>query len=182
MATEVERVRMLVEPIASDLDLDVYDIERRSAVLRVTLDTKPGSPDGINLDTLSLATRLISRELDHEDPINGAFTLEVTSPGLERTLRTAEHFQREIGKDITVRLTGDTVTTGADRRVDGKLVAADATTFTLLTGAGDERIIEVSAVDKARTVFEWGPKPKPGKGPGTSTKHEKIQNKEKQKS
>jgi ribosome maturation factor RimP len=193
MATELERVRQLVEPIAADLDLDLYDIERRSAVLRITIDTKPGSEAGISLDTLSLATRLISRELDHEDPVNGAFTLEVTSPGLERTLRTSEHFQREIGKDITVRLTGDTVTSGQDRRIDGKLVAADATTFTLLTGSGDERIIDVSAVDKARTIFEWGPKPKPGKGPGNTkqklpktpnakTKNEKIQNKEKQQS
>jgi ribosome maturation factor RimP len=181
MATELERVRLLVAPIASDLDLDVYDIERRSAVLRITLDTKPGSPGGITLDTLSLATRLISRELDHVDPIVGAFTLEVTSPGLERTLRTPEHFQREIGKDITVRLVGDAVTSGAERRIDGKLVAADATSFTLLTGSGEQRIIDVSAVDKARTVFEWGPKPKPGKAPD-KPKHEKIRNKEKQQS
>jgi ribosome maturation factor RimP len=168
MATELERVRQLVEPITSDLDLDLYDIERRSAVLRITIDTKPGSDGGISLDTLSLATRLISRELDHEDPINGAFTLEVTSPGLERTLRTPEHFQREIGKDITVRLAGDAVVSGQERRIEGKLVAADESTFTLLTDSGDERIIDVSAVDKARTIFEWGPKPKPGKGPGNT--------------
>jgi ribosome maturation factor RimP len=168
MATELERVRLLVEPIVSDLDLDLYDIERRSAVLRITIDTKPGSEGGISLDTLSLATRLISRELDHEDPVNGAFTLEVTSPGLERTLRTAEHFQREIGKDITVRLAGHAASSGQERRIDGKLIAADAATFTVLTGSGDERIVQVSDVDKARTVFEWGAKPKPGKSPGNT--------------
>ena len=171
MATELERVRELVEPIVSDLDLDLYDVERRSKVVRITIDTPPGSDGGISLDALSLATRLISREIDHEDPISGAFTLEVTSPGLERPLRTAAHFRREIGKDVTVRLAGHGVSDGEARRVDGKLVAADDTTATVLTESGDERTIEIDAVDKARTVFEWGPKPKPGKGPGnTKTK------------
>ena len=168
MATELERVRELVEPIVSDLDLDLYDIERRSKIVRITIDTPPGSDGGISLDALSLATRLISREIDHEDPISGAFTLEVTSPGLERPLRTAAHFQREVGKDITVRLAGHAVSDGEARRIDGKLVAADDTTATVLTESGEERTIEIDAVDKARTVFEWGPKPKPGKGPGNT--------------
>jgi ribosome maturation factor RimP len=168
MATELERVHELVEPIASDLGLDLYDIERRSNVVRITIDTPPGSEGGISLDALSLATRLMSRELDHEDPISGAYTLEVTSPGLERPLRTPAHFQREIGKDITVRLAGHAVADGEARRIDGKLVAADDTTATVLTESGDERTIEIGAVDKARTVFEWGPKPKPGKGPGNT--------------
>ena len=176
MATELERVRELVEPIVADLDLDLYDIERRSKVVRITIDTPPGSDGGISLDALSLATRLISREIDHEDPISSAFTLEVTSPGLERPLRTAAHFQREVGKDITVRLVGHAVSDGEARRVDGKLVAADDTTATVLTESGDERTIEIDAVDKARTVFEWGPKPKPGKGPG-NTKSKKSKKK-----
>ena len=168
MATELERVRELVEPIVSDLDLDLYDIERRNKVVRITIDTPPGSDGGISLDALSLATRLISREIDHEDPISSAFTLEVTSPGLERPLRTAAHFQREVGKDITVRLAGHAVSDGEARRLDGKLIAADDTTATVLTESGDERTIKIDAVDKARTVFEWGPKPKPGKGPGNT--------------
>ena len=174
MATELDRVRGLIAPIAADLGLDLYDIERRGKVLRITIDTPSGSESGISLDSLSLATRLISRELDHEDPISGAYTLEVTSPGLERPLRTAAHFQREVGKDITVRLAGHAVAHGEDRRIDGKLVAADETTATVLTAGGDERTIQIDGVDKARTIFEWGPKPKPGKGPGnTRNKKEK---------
>lgn len=172
MANELERVRELVEPITSDLDLDLYDVERRGGTIRITVDTLPGSDGGISLDALSLATRLISRELDHEDPITTQYTLEVTSPGLERTLRTPAHFQREIGKDVTIRLVGHAVSEGDARRIDGKLIAADDTTATLLTEEGDERIVAVADVDKARTIFEWGPKPKPGKGPGnTKTKN-----------
>src|SRR6056297_2923366 len=100
----IRRVRELVEPIASDLQLDLYDIEQRGGTMRVTLDTPPGSDGGVDLDQLALATRLISREFDHHDPIPGKYTLEVTSPGLERSLRTPEHFQREIGKEVNVRL------------------------------------------------------------------------------
>jgi len=174
-ATEIDRVRALVEPIASDLGLDVYDIERRGATIRVTLDTPPGSDSGITLDTLSLATRLVSRELDHDDPIAGHYTLEVTSPGLERPLRTPAHFRREVGKDVTVRLRDPQ----ADpRRVQGRLVAADDRAATLLLDDGTERVIEFDAVDKARTVVEWDPKPKPGKGPGK--KHQKSKQQSKQ--
>lgn len=160
-ASEIDRMHALVGPIASDLSLDVYDIERRGATIRVTLDTLPGSEGGITLDSLSLATRLISRELDHEDPIAGHYTLEVTSPGLERPLRTPAHFRREVGKTINVRLRDPL----ADpRRLQGVLVAADDTTATLLLDDGTERTVVITEIDKARTVFEWGPTPKPGSG------------------
>jgi ribosome maturation factor RimP len=50
----IERVRTLVLPIATDLSLDLYDVEQRGGTIRVTLDTPPGSPEGVNLDTLAL--------------------------------------------------------------------------------------------------------------------------------
>lgn len=172
-STEIDRVHALVAPIAADLQLDVYDIERRGATVRITLDTPPGSDGGITLDSLSLATRLISRELDHEDPIAGHYTLEVTSPGLERQLRTPAHFQREVGKTITIRLRDP----HADpRRVQGVLTAADERSATLLLDDGTERVVSIDDVDKARTVFEWGPKPKPGKQPSGSKKKKTASN------
>ena len=158
-SSKIDRVQALVEPVASDLQLDLYDIERRGGTIRITLDTPPGSPAGVSLDTLSLATRQISRELDHEDPIAGRYTLEVTSPGLERALRTPAHFQREVGKDITVRLRD---VEADERRVRGKLVAADDQAATLLLDAGAEQVVSYDAIDKARTIFEWGPTPKQG--------------------
>ena len=158
-SSEIDRVQALVEPVASDLQLDLYDIERRGGTIRITLDTPPGSPAGVSLDTLSLATRQISRELDHEDPIAGRYTLEVTSPGLERALRTPAHFQREVGKDITVRLRD---VEADERRVRGKLVAADDQAATILLDDGAEQVVCYDAIDKARTIFEWGPTPKQG--------------------
>ena len=162
--TTVQKVRALVAPLLADLKLDLYDIEFRGGTLRITIDTPPGSTAGVDLDTIALATRLVSRELDHEDPLPGRYTLEVTSPGVERTLRTPAHFRREIGKTVNVRL----VDVGhAERRVEGVLVAADDTTATVQvadpeTGAPADRTIPYDHIDRARTVFVWGPAPKPG--------------------
>jgi ribosome maturation factor RimP len=160
----IARVSRLVAPIASDLGLEVYDVEQRGGTIRVTLDTPPGSPSGVSLDALALATRLVSRELDHEDPVPGRYTLEVTSPGVERTLRTPAHFQREIGKTITIRLRD---VDSADRRIEGVLISADDTTATLQVedspnGLPTEKVVHLSQIDRARTVFVWGPAPKPG--------------------
>jgi ribosome maturation factor RimP len=91
----------------------------------------------------------------------------VTSPGLERQLRTPVHFRREIGKAVTVRLAD----ASADpRRIDGQLVSADDRTATLLLDSGEEHVVELSAIDKARTVFAFGPKPKPGAAKPKSAK------------
>lgn len=162
----IQRVRTIVESIASDLELDLYDLEQRGGTLRVTIDTPPGSESGLDLDKLALATRLISREMDHQDPIPGKYTLEISTPGLERTLRLPYHFQREVGKTISVRLADTDV---EQRRFEGVLVAADDTTATVRVGEGDDsvdRTIEIASIDRARTVFVWGPQPKPG-GKGT---------------
>ena len=159
----IQRVRELVDPIATDLELDVYDIEQRGGTLRVTLDTRAGTPGSVDLEQLSLATRLISRELDHADPVPGRYTLEVTSPGVERSLRTPAHFQREIGKTISVRLAN---VEAEQRRLEGVLVAADERTATIRVMVAEEpvdHVIDIAGIDRARTVFVWGPQPKPGK-------------------
>jgi len=160
------RVRELVLPVASDLGLEIYDIEHRGGILRVTLDTPPGSPGGVSLDDLALASRLVSRELDEHDPVPGRYTLEVTSPGVERTLRIPEHFQRELGKVINVRLRD---AAADERRVTGLLTGADADGFTVEVDGGDQRVISYDRIDRARTVFEWGATPKPV-GPKRSAK------------
>ena len=158
----IQRVRDIVQPIASDLELDLYDLEQRGGTLRVTIDTPPGSEAGLDMDKLALATRLISREMDHQDPIPGKYTLEVTSPGVERALRTPEHFRREIGKTISVRLAN---VESEDRRIEGVLVAADDATATIRPETAEpdaDRVIQLGDIDRARTVFVWGPQPKKG--------------------
>ena len=90
----LKKVERLIVPIVSDLQLDLYDLEFRGGTLRVTIDRPAGVEEGLDMEAIALASRLIGRELDHDDPMGGHYTLEVTSPGLERSLRTAAHFQR----------------------------------------------------------------------------------------
>ncbi len=162
-STTLARVSRLVTPILADLHLDLYDLEFRGGTLRVTVDTPPGSASGVNLEAIALATRLISRELDHEDPVPGHYTLEVTSPGLERMLRTPAHFQRELGKAVAFRLRD--IGQGGERRIQGTLVAASDVDATVALDDGTERTISYAHIDRARTVFIWGPAPKPGTSP-----------------
>ncbi|MFM8847980.1 MAG: ribosome maturation factor RimP [Actinomycetota bacterium] len=157
-----ERVRDIVQPILADLGLELYDLEYAGGMVKVTIDTPPGSSGGVDVDQLARATRLISRDLDHNDPIPGQYTLEVSSPGLERNLRLPRHFQREIGKQIAVRLSNPV---DGERRVNGMLVAADETTFTVMLDSGQQRVVAIDHVDRARTVFVWEAAPKPGRGP-----------------
>jgi ribosome maturation factor RimP len=173
----IERVTRMIAPLIADLKLDLYDIEFRGGTLRVTIDTPPGSPGGVDIDTITLVTRMISRDFDHDDPMPGHYTLEVTSPGLERTLRTPEHFQREVGKPVAIRLRD---TAGIDRRVQGTLIAADQNEAIVRLDPEPvkkkappaepvERTIAYSQIDRAKTVFVWAAAPKPGKQAGQSS-------------
>jgi ribosome maturation factor RimP len=154
--TVADRVRVLVAPLLDDLGLEIYDIEYAGGVLRLSVD-KPG---GVDLDAIALATRVVSRELDHEDPIPGRYTLEVTSPGVERSLRTPDHFQRVVGQVVNVRTHPHAE---GDRRARGELVAVDTGGITVRADDGSERIIRFDDIERARTVFEWGPGAGPAK-------------------
>ena len=154
-----DRILALVAPIVSDLKLDLYDLEFNGGILKITIDTPPGSAGGVTLDQLALVTRLVGRDFDHHDPIPGHYTLEVSSPGLERTLRTPAHFQREMGKTVNIRLRANAANLeqGGTRRLQGVLIAADETTATvrLDDAALTERVIPIDSIDRAKTVFQW---------------------------
>ncbi len=158
MSNVIDRVTSMVSPILADLSLELYDLDFAGGVLKVTIDTPPGSHAGVDIDQIALVTRLLGRELDHdENAVPGRFTLEVTSPGLERTLRLPAHFQRELGKTISVRLRD---TGNADRRFQGVLQRADDQGCTVLLDqpAADgsiERAVAYAQIDRAKTVFVW---------------------------
>lgn len=154
----VEHVRALVLPILADLGLHLYDVDYGAGLLKITVDRA----GGVDLDTLSLVTRLVSRELDHADPVPGTYTLEVSSPGIERALRRPEHFVGVLGSTVTVRLRD--VTNDA-RRFQGTLTAADDAGISVLLDDGTTRTVPYAHIDRARTVFEWGV---PAKGPAKS--------------
>ena len=161
------RIEALITPVLADLGLEMYDLEYNGGIVKITVDTPPGSPGGIDVDQLSQCTRLISRELDHDDPVPGHYTLEVSSPGLERNLRLPRHFQRETGKSAAIRL--QNVING-ERRLSGVIESAGADTFLLRLANGEERIIPYDQIDRAKTIFVWAAQPKPSNKNGKGTK------------
>lgn len=161
------RIEALITPVLADLGLEMYDLEYNGGIVKITVDTPPGSPGGIDVDQLSQCTRLISRELDHDDPVPGHYTLEVSSPGLERNLRLPRHFQRETGKSAAIRL--QNVING-ERRLSGIIESAGADTFLLRLANGEERIIPYDQIDRAKTIFVWAAQAKPSNKSGKGTK------------
>lgn len=161
MTDRAGTIRGELAPIVASLDLTLYDVTLTGGD-RPTLTVLVARPGGVDLDTLETATRTVSAALDASDPVPGRYLLEVSSPGLERPLRTMEHFAGAIGEMVTVKHRDDA---GSVERLRGELVAADADAATI-TIASDTRAqtLPFAAVESARTVFEWGPAPKPGKG------------------
>ena len=144
-----ERVRAVVTPSLEEAGVEVVDVELVANVLRVTIDR----PEGVDLDLISETSKQISADLDREDDdlIPGRYVLEVSSPGIERPLRTPEHFQRVIGTTVALKTYPGTE---GDRRVEGVLEAADDQRVVV---AG--RAIPYSDIEKARTRFVW-PEPR----------------------
>ena len=144
------RVSELVEPLLSSHGAELYDVVHGGATLQVLVGGT------IDLDELAVITREISAVLDEADPVPERYTLEVSTPGLERSLRTPLHFTGAIGERVKVRTSPSTE---GDRRVEGALVAADDEGFVVDTGT-EQRRLSYSDMERARTVFEWGPQPK----------------------
>lgn len=100
----INEIIAICEPIAESLNFELVDVEYikeyGSYYLRVYID-KVG---GINLDDCQSMSELLSEKLDEKDPISTAYFLEVSSPGLDRPLKTDKDLNRNIGKDIEISL------------------------------------------------------------------------------
>ena len=95
----VEQVRECLDPVVQDAGAVLYDVEFTGSVLRLLVDRD----GGINVSAIQSISRSASRVLDDVDPIPGRYTLEVSSPGLERSLRTPDHFRQALGKKLKVK-------------------------------------------------------------------------------
>lgn len=168
MTDRAEAIRGELEPVVAALGCEVYDVVFTGGSGRPTLQVVVDRPDRVDLDTIEEVTRLVSDALDAADPVFGAYTLEVSSPGLERSLRRPSHFAGAVGSTVTVK-TRDAE--GRVERLRGELTAADDHAIAIRVD-GEQRSVTIADVESARTVFEWGPAPKPGKGskPGRAKK------------
>lgn len=149
----LEEVRDLAEAVTARRSLLLWDVEMGGqpgrSVVRVFVDSAAGKVD---LDTVAEVSEEISRGLDLKDPIAGRYTLEVSSPGLERALKSPKHFELCVGQKVVVKTTERLV--GGSHRIEGTIAdtSGDAVRLDL-----DDDDVEVpfDRIKSARTVFEW---------------------------
>jgi len=135
------RLAPLVEGLGYELWELEYSAGRGNGFLRLYIDAAAG----IALDDCERVSRAVSEVLDAEDPIPGQYTLEVSSPGLERPLRTAEHFARFVGETVSV----ETVQAiEGRRRFKGALTAAGTGTVEVEVD-GKRWTLPISGIRKA---------------------------------
>src|SRR5487761_56054 len=145
-ATLRERLIALIEPLVGRLGYELVELEhtagRSSAVVRLFID----SPEGVGLADCERVSREVSALLDVEDPIPTAYTLEVSSPGLDRVLRTPAHFARFVGARVFVELAAPR---DGRRRYTGKLLSADQAGIALEVD-GQHVPVSFAEIGKAR--------------------------------
>lgn len=104
MSSKLEQLQALLAPVVEALGYQCWGVEfisqGRHSLLRVYID----HPDGILIEDCEKVSRQISGVLDVEDPISGEYTLEVSSPGMDRPLFTLEQFAAHVGAQVKIRL------------------------------------------------------------------------------
>lgn len=148
----VEReVAAIIEPVLEDMGFELVGVdflaERGRWVLRIYADTE----GGITVEQCAMISREIGYVLDVKDPISHGYVLEVSSPGLNRPLRKAEHLMNAVGKMVQVTMARPLE---GRRRFKGRLAAFEGGLLRVKTEVG-EIILPWKDVEKAHTVYEF---------------------------
>lgn len=127
------RTEALLSPIVEKLGMDIYDVEYVKEGSNFFLRAYIDKPEGVNINDCETVSRALSDKLDEEDFIPEAYTLEVSSPGLGRTLKKDKHLQKSIGQEVEIRLFKPVE---KSKDFSGILQSFDGDTVTILEGEG----------------------------------------------
>jgi len=148
MAGRDEVIKSIVEPVVAALGFQLWGIEYlgqgRHSLLRIYID-KEG---GINIDDCAETSRQVSAILDVEDPISSEYTLEVSSPGLDRMLFTLDQFSAYAGSQVKLRLTGNF----EGRRNFNGIIKSVVDRSIVLVAGEDEYVFPFEMIEKANVV------------------------------
>lgn len=145
-----KKLNEIIEPTITAMQYEFVGLEYLSGgkppVLRIYIDHE----DGISVDDCALVSRQISAVLDVEDPISSEYNLEVSSPGLNRPLFTAAHFQTCIGERIKLILR---FPVEGRRKYTGQLLAADDQTIEMQVDNSTVQLT-IADIEKANMIFD----------------------------
>jgi ribosome maturation factor RimP len=144
----IAKLNNIIAPAVEGLGYEFVGLEYKpsshQSMLRIFIDHE----NGINVDDCARVSRQVSAVMDVEDPIKNEYTLEVSSPGLDRPLFTVEHYQRFKGEKIKCKLR---MPFNGRRNFTGKLLEADERTITL--SIDDESVeLYIDDIEKAHIV------------------------------
>lgn len=147
-----EIVMELVEPVAVERGLELVDVEFQAhgkrSVLRLYIDR----PGGVGLDDLAAVSREVSDVLDAHDAVPGQYTLECSSPGINRRLRKPEDFARFCGKSVRVRTS---TPIAGSRNFAGLLVAASGDAIEIDDTARGRLAVPLRAIERAHYEHDF---------------------------
>ena len=150
MAKE-QQLQVILAPAVTALGYEFWGLEYlthgRQAVLRVFID----SPNGIGVEDCAKVSRQLSAVLDVEDPITIEYTLEVSSPGMDRPLFTLEQYQRYVGENVKIRLRSPFE---GRRNFSGRLVGVEAEEVVMVV-EDHEYLLPIELIDKAELVPQF---------------------------
>ena len=143
------RVLELAERAARDEGAELVEARltggHRGKVLQVVVDADAG----VEADAVERIARTLSRALDEADPIQGGYTLEVATPGLDRPLRSVRDFRRQTGHQVRLVLT-------EGEAVEGTVLGADEDAVTLaVDGAREPVTVALATVRNGKVVLPW---------------------------
>ena len=153
MSKTSDKIVALINPVIEDMGYELLGVEYvasgKHSILRLYID----SEQGIGVDDCEAVSRQVSAIMDVEDPIAGQYSLEVSSPGIERPLFTLAHYQRFLGHDISLRLFRPIE---GRRKFTGSIgsISEVNKTIELVTELGPV-IIVFNLIDKAHIVAEY---------------------------
>ena len=141
----------LVRPVVEGAGLELVDVAFRRESGRRVLSVVVDRDGGVDLDTIAELAEKVSRRLDVEGFAPGPYALEVSSPGIERSLKRPNEFQRCVGETVKVK-----TTTPIEGRtnITGELVSADDEAIAVAAENGEFRV-RYAEIANARTVVDW---------------------------
>ncbi len=141
----------LVRPVVEGAGLELVDIAFRRESGRRVLSVVVDRDGGVDLDTIAELAEKVSRRLDVEGFAPGPYALEVSSPGIERSLKRPPEFRRRVGAMVKVKTTAPIE---GRTNITGELVSADDDGIVVAAGGGELRV-RYAEIANARTVVDW---------------------------
>lgn len=143
-----DEIVKLLEPAIEHLGYELADLELktggRDGIVRLFID----KADGVGIEDCEIVSRYVSAILDVEDPVQGNYSLEVSSPGLDRTLTKPAHFRRFMGQDVRVKLR---FPLAGRRNFRGALKSADEEKIEVEVD-GESHSLPIATIESARLI------------------------------